>query len=80
MPKMVNLTSFRKPQSGGQTVSPDRSFLIGQNLVENAKIKTFKYDFLGDFQTLCDGSKFKSRHSKFFLDSYVLLYVVHRQK
>ena len=61
-------------------MSPDRSFLMGQNLVENGKIKTFKYDFLGDFQTLCDGSKFKSRHSKFFLDSYVLLYVVHRQK
>ena len=28
-------------------------FLIGQKLVENAKIKKFKCDILGDFQTLC---------------------------
>ena len=33
---------------------PDRSFLIGQKLVENAKIKKkFKCDILGDFQSLC---------------------------
>ena len=30
---------------------PDRSVLIGQKLVENAKIE--KCDILGDFQTLC---------------------------
>ena len=30
---------FRKPGACGQTVLPDRSVLIGQNLVENAKIK-----------------------------------------
>ena len=31
---------------------PDRSVLIGQKLVENAKIEKFKCDILGDFQTL----------------------------
>ena len=34
---------------------PDRSVLIGQKLVENAKIEKFKCDILGDFQTLCEG-------------------------
>ena len=33
------LASFRKPEACGQTVLPDRSLLIGQKLVENAKIK-----------------------------------------
>ena len=33
---------------------PDRSLLIWQKLVENAKIETFKYDILSDFQTLCN--------------------------
>ena len=28
-------------------------FVIGQKLVENAKIQKFKCDILGDFQTLC---------------------------
>ena len=28
------------------------ALLIGQNLVENAKIQKFKCDILGDFQTL----------------------------
>ena len=32
------LTSFWKPLSDGQTVLPDRSLLIGQKSVENAKI------------------------------------------
>ena len=32
---------------------PDRSVLIGQKLVENAKIEKFKCDILGIFQTLC---------------------------
>ena len=39
---------------------PDRSVLIGQKLVENAKIEKFKCDILGDFQTLC------SRNTYFF--------------
>ena len=33
---------FSKPEACGQTVLPDRSALIGQKLVENAKIKKFK--------------------------------------
>ena len=44
MPKVVNL--------GGQTVLPDRLVLLGQKLVENAKIQKFKCDILSDFQTL----------------------------
>ena len=44
----------------GQTELPDRSVLIGQKLVKNAKIRKFKCDILGDFQTLCsqDGGAF----------------------
>ena len=33
---------FDKPEAYGQTVLPDRSILIGQKLMKNAKI--FKYD------------------------------------
>ena len=32
---------------------PDRSVLIGQQLVENAKIKKSKCDILSNFQTMC---------------------------
>ena len=32
----------------------DRSVLIRQKLVENAKIQKFKCDILSKFQTLCD--------------------------
>ena len=32
------LASFQKPEAYGQTVLPDRSVLIGQKLVENAKM------------------------------------------
>ena len=40
MPKKGSiLTSFWKPEACGQTVLPDRSDLIGQKLVENAKIQ-----------------------------------------
>ena len=49
MPKIV---SFGKPVTWGQTVLPDRSISIGQILVENGKIKKFKWDIFGDFQTL----------------------------
>ena len=38
MPKMVNLAIFLKNKACGQTELPDRSVLIGQKLVENAKI------------------------------------------
>ena len=53
MPKMLNLARFWKPKACGQTELPDRSVLIGQKLVQNAKIQKFKCDILGDFQTLC---------------------------
>ena len=33
---------------------PDRSVLIGQKLVENAKIKNYKCDILSNFQTMCE--------------------------
>ena len=36
---------------------PDKSVLIGQKLVENAKIEKFKCDILDDFQTLCKAEK-----------------------
>ena len=39
MAKMVNLASFWKTEACGQTVLPDKSVLIEQKLVENAKIK-----------------------------------------
>ena len=53
------MASFWKPETCGQTVLPDRSVLIGEKLVENAKIKKFKCDILSNFQTMW--SIFKSR-------------------
>ena len=50
---------FWKPETCGQTVLPDRSVLIGQKLVENAKIKKMKWDILGDFQTMWENISFK---------------------
>ena len=47
------MASFWKPEACGQTELPDRSILIGQKMVENAKIQKLKCDILGDFQTLC---------------------------
>ena len=46
---------FEKPEACGQTVLPDWSVLIGQKLVENAKIHKFKCDILSNFQTMCEG-------------------------
>ena len=43
---------FWKPEACGQTVLPDRSVLIGQKLVENAKIQKSKCDILRNFQTI----------------------------
>ena len=63
--KMVHFGEFLKPETCGQTVLPDRSILIGQKLVENAKIKKFKCDILSDFQTLC--KPFKRNPSFAFL-------------
>ena len=42
MPKMVNLASFWKTEVNVQIVLPDRPLLIGQKLMKNAKIETFK--------------------------------------
>ena len=46
------MASFWKPEAFGQLVLPDKSILIGQKLVENAKVQKFKFDILVDFQTL----------------------------
>ena len=43
------LASFWKPEACGQTVLPDMSILLGQKLVEMAKLK---WDIFDDFQTL----------------------------
>ena len=58
---MANLASFWKPEACGQTVLPDRSVLIGQKLVRNAKIKKLKCDILSNFQTMCGGWKSHKR-------------------
>ena len=47
--KWFNLASFRKPEACGQIVFPDRQILVGQKLVENAKIDNLKCNILGDF-------------------------------
>ena len=47
---MVQFGEFLK--ACGQTELPDRSVLIGQKLVENAKFKKFKCDILGDSNTM----------------------------
>ena len=38
------LASFWKPKVCGQTVLPDRSVIIGQKLVENARIEMEHFD------------------------------------
>ena len=43
---------FIKNTHNGQKVLPDRSLLIGQKLMENAKIQKFKCDILSHFQTM----------------------------
>ena len=49
------LASFWKPEACGQTVLPERPISMGQKLVKNAKSEKFKWDILGDFQTVCFG-------------------------
>ena len=39
MAKRVDLGKFGKPKDFGQTVLPDRSLLIRQKVVENAKVE-----------------------------------------
>ena len=43
---------FLKTESCRQTVLLDRSILIGQKLVENAKIQTFQCNILSNFRTM----------------------------
>ena len=59
---MVNLTSFWKTEACGQTVLPDRSVLIGQKWVENAKIKMRHFGWFSNTVPVCiiACSKFKS--------------------
>ena len=40
---MSTLETFWKPEACGQTVVPDRSLLLGQKLVENAKILKMRH-------------------------------------
>ena len=51
---MVHFGEFlKKTEACGQTVLPDRSILIGQKLMENAKIQKFKCDISSNFETMC---------------------------
>ena len=47
---MVHLGEFLKTLS---LLTAGRSVLIGQKLVENAKLQKFKCDILSNFQTMC---------------------------
>ena len=49
MPKMVIL---EKPKACGQTMLPDRSVLMRQKLVENARMEKFKCNILSNFRTM----------------------------
>ena len=55
MPEMIHFGEFFwKPEACGQPLLPDRSILIGQKLMENAKIQKLNCDiFFINFQTLC---------------------------
>ena len=46
------LAIFWKPEACGKTVLPDRSILIGEKLLEKAKIEKLKCDIFADFQAL----------------------------
>ena len=48
--KMAKMASFWKVEACGQIVLPD--MLVGQKLMENAKIQKFKCDIFSNFQTL----------------------------
>ena len=46
--KIVHLASFLKTEVCGPTVSPDRSILIGQKLMKNARIEKYTWDIFND--------------------------------
>ena len=52
-PKMVNLASFETLKLEVKQNYQTGHFLIGEKLVEYAKIQKLKCDIFGDFQTLC---------------------------
>ena len=54
---ILNRQKLIKNAKNGQIVLPDMSVLIGQKLVENAKIKKFHCDILSNFQTMCEQSE-----------------------
>ena len=70
---MLNLASFWKPKACGQTVLPDRSVLIGQKLVENAKMPKFKCDLLINFQTMWSSRNEGEKKAFLFLNSCAFL-------
>ena len=65
---MLDFDEFLKPEACGQTVLPDRSILIGQKLMENAKIQKFKCDISSNFETMCIGGR--SNHFLLQLELY----------
>ena len=50
--QFATVASFWRPEACGQTVLPDRSILIGQKMMRNAKIENFKCNILSNFQTI----------------------------
>ena len=50
MPKNGQFGKILKPEAGGQVLLSDRSVLIGQKLVENAKIEKVNLDILVIFK------------------------------
>ena len=73
MPKLSILASFWKPEACSHTVLPDRSVLIGQKLVENAKIQ-MRRELLWPFLAVkiqrrtssIFGAKIQMRHFRWF--------------
>ena len=62
---------FRKPEACGQIVLPDMSVLIGQKLVENAKIKYSLQQSKDDFiMTLTNEEYFELLELNFFAYLY----------
>ena len=60
MPKMVHFGEFLKTEACGQTVLPDRPVLIGQKLIESAKIQ------IGHFESFSNNVHLISETSKVY--------------
>ena len=50
------------------------NFLIGQKLLENAKIEKLKCDILGDFQTLSESDLYEQTISILIFEDLQVLY------